>query len=172
MIGFTLLGKIISVHGKSGDVKVKIFDENVGEIDPLNYCFIDFFDNKKKLSVKSAKFIGKFLILSFEGFNSKEASTILLEKDVYLGKNKSEPDQEFSFLVTDLVDSNVFANEVLLGKITDVFSVPSNDVYVLEDANGKEILVPALKELIDRFDKKEKKLYLKVEKSYFEDDEN
>ncbi len=172
MIGFTLLGKIISVHGKSGEVKVKIFDENVGDIDPLNYCFIDFFDIKKKLSVKSAKFIGKILILSFEGFNSKEASTILLEKDVYLEKNKSEPDQEFSFLVTDLLDSNVFANDVLLGKITDVFSVPSNDVYVLEDVNGKEILVPALKELIDRFDKKEKKLYLKVEKSYFEDDEN
>lgn len=172
MIGFILLGKIISLHGKSGDVKVKIFDESVGEKDTLNYCFVDFFDNKKKLSVKSAKFIGKFLILSFEGFNSKEASTILLEKDVYLEKNKSEPGQEFSFLVTDLLDSGVFANDVLLGKITDVFSVPSNDVYVLEDGNGKEILIPALKELIDRFDKKEKKLYLKVEKSYFEDDEN
>lgn len=156
----------------SGDVKVKIFNENSDEVDTLDHCFVDFFGNKKKLNVQSAKFSGKFLVLSLDGFNSKEASAILLEKDVYLEKNESEPDQAFSFLIKDLVNSKVFAKDVLLGKITDVLSLPGNDVYVLEDENGKEILVPALKEIIDRFDKKEKKLYLKVEKSYFEDDEN
>ncbi|MDP3684315.1 MAG: ribosome maturation factor RimM [Ignavibacteria bacterium] len=172
MIGFSLLGKIISVHGMSGDVKVKIFDDTLEEIDSLDFCFVDFFGNKKKLSVLSAKFSGKFLVLSLEGFGSKEASSILVDKELFIQKTETKPDQEFSFLIKDLVDSKVFAENVLLGKITDVLSLPSNDVYVLEDENGKEILVPALKEIIDRFDKKEKKLYLKVEKSYFEDDEN
>lgn len=172
MIGFSLLGKIISVHGMSGDVKVKIFADTLEEVDSMNFCFVDFFGNKKKLNVRSAKFSGKFLVLSFEGFNSKEASTILLEKDVYLEKNENEPDQEFSFLIVDLENSKVFAKDVLLGRIVDVLSLPGNDVYVLEDEDGNELLVPALKEIIDRFDKKDKKLYLKVEKSYFEDDEN
>ncbi len=156
----------------SGDVKVKIFADTLEEVDSMNFCFVDFFGNKKKLNVRSAKFSGKFLVLSFEGFNSKEASTILLEKDVYLEKNENEPDQEFSFLIVDLENSKVFAKDVLLGRIVDVLSLPGNDVYVLEDEDGNELLVPALKEIIDRFDKKDKKLYLKVEKSYFEDDEN
>lgn len=156
----------------SGDVKVKILDDTLEEIDSLDFCFVDFFGNKKKLSVLSAKFSGKFLVLSLEGFGSKEASSILVDKELFIQKTETTPDQEFSFLIKDLVGSKVFAENVLLGKITDVLSLPSNDVYVLEDENGKEILVPALKEIIDRFDKKEKKLYLKVEKSYFEDDEN
>lgn len=156
----------------NGDVKVKIFDDTLEEVDSLGFCFVDFFGNKKKLTVQSAKFSGKFLVLSFEGFGSEDASSILVNKELYIQKSEREPDQEFSFLIKDLVNSKVFANDVFLGEIIDVLSLPSNDVYVLEDDQKNEILVPALKEIIDRFDKKEKKLYLKVEKSYFEDDEN
>ena len=172
MIGFSLLGKVISVHGKSGEVKVKIFNDFTEEVDFPDFCFVDFFGNKKKLSVQSAKWSGKFLILLIDGFGSKEASSILLEKEIYVTQSETEPDQEFSFLIKDLVNSKVFANDVFLGEIIDVLTLPSNDVYVLEDDKKNEILVPALQEIIDRFDKKEKKLYLKVEKSYFEDDEN
>lgn len=156
----------------SGDVKVKILDDTLEEVDSLDFCFVDFFGNKKKLNVQSAKWSGKFLILLFEGFSSKDASAILLEKEIYIKQTETEPDQEFSFLIKDLVNSKVFANEVFLGEIIDVLTLPGNDVYVLEDDQKNEILVPALKKIIDRFDKKEKKLYLKVEKSYFEDDEN
>lgn len=172
MIGFVLLGKVISVYGKSGEVRIKLFDKDAEEIIPLDFCFVDFFGSKKKLRIKSAKQSGKFLILLFEGFNSQEASFVLLEKDLYLEKEEDEEQPEFSFLIKDLLNSKVFAYDELLGEVIDVLSLPGNDVYVVEDAKGKEILVPAIKNIIDRFDKKEKKLYLKVDKSYFEDDEN
>ncbi len=172
MIGFFLLGKVISVYGKSGEVKVKLFDESSNEILPLDFCYVDFFGNKKKLRIKSAKPSGKFLILLFEGFDSQEASSVLLEKDLFLEKEENEEQPEFSFLIKDLLNSKVFADNEMLGEIIDVLSLPGNDVYVVEDAQKKEILVPAIKNIIDRFDKKEKKLYLKVDKSYFEDDEN
>jgi 16S rRNA processing protein RimM len=33
-----------------------------------------------------------------------------------------------------------------LGKIKDVLSAPGNDVYVIETSEGKELLIPALKD--------------------------
>lgn len=172
MIGFVLLGKVISVYGKSGEVKIKVFDKDAEEIIPSDFCFVDFFGSKKKLRIKSAKQSGKFLILLFEGFNSQEASSVLLEKDLFLEEEENEEQPEFSFLIKDLLHSKVLTNNEMLGEVIDVLSLPGNDVYVVEDTTGKEILVPAIKNIIDRFDKKEKKLYLKVDKSYFEDDEN
>lgn len=172
MIGFGLIGKIISVYGKSGEVKVKLFNESSEDMIPLGFCYVDFFGSKKKLLIKSAKYAGKFLIVLFEGFNSLEASTILLEKEIFLEKDEDQEQPEFSFLIKDLLSSEVFAGDELLGRVVDVLSLPGNDVYVVEDEKGKETLIPAVREIINRFDKKEKKLYLKVEKSYFEDDEN
>jgi 16S rRNA processing protein RimM len=172
LIGFVLFGKVISVYGKSGAVKIKLFDKDSSEMLSLDFCYIDFFGNKKKLRIKSEKQSGKFLILLFEGFNSQEASSVLLEKDLFLEKEQNEELPEFSFLIKDLLNSKVFIDNELLGEIVDVLSLPGNDVYVVEDTKGKEILVPAVRKIINRFDKIEKKLYLKVDKSYFEDDEN
>jgi len=172
LVGFILIGKIISVYGKNGEVKVKLYDESSKEICYSDFYFVDFFGSKKKLRVKSAKQTGKFLILLFEGFNSKEATSVLLEKDLYLEKEENQELPEFSFLIKDLINSEVFACDESLGELIDVLSLPGNDVYVVQDAKGKELLIPAVKEIIHRFDKSVKKLYLKVEKSYFEDDEN
>jgi ribosomal 30S subunit maturation factor RimM len=53
----------------------------------------------------------------------------------------------------------VYRNEILVGKIVDVMVLPANDVYVM-DADGKEILIPAIKEFIEKFIPSEKKLFL------------
>jgi len=172
LTGFVLIGKIISVYGKSGEVKVKLYDEYPEEVFLADFCYVDFFGSKKKLRVNSVKKSGKFLILLFEGFDSEKSNSVLLEKDLYIEQEQTQELPEFSFLIDDLINSTVFVGEELLGKIVDVLSLPGNDVYVVEDVNNKETLVPAIQEIINRFDKQKKKLYLKVDMSYFEDDEN
>jgi len=169
---FVLLGKIISIYGKSGEVKVKVFDTDVGQILPFDFCFVDFFGSKKKLNVASFKRTGDNLIVLFDQFNSPDASAILLNKELYLLREETNAEQEFSYLIKDLLQSTVIAKDELLGTIKDVLSLPGNDVYVVEDTLGNEILVPAIKQIIGRFDKKKKLLHLKVNKTFFEDDEN
>ena len=44
--------------------------------------------------------------------------------------------------------------------IKDVWKLPSNDVYIIEDTNKKDILIPAIKEYIKFFDPLKKRLEL------------
>ena len=44
------------------------------------------------------------------------------------------------------------------GKIIDVFSTKSNDVYVVKDNAGKQILLPAIKQVIKEVDLKRGKM--------------
>lgn len=46
----------------------------------------------------------------------------------------------------------------LLGKINDVFPTGSNDVYVVKDELGKQILLPAIGDVIKEVDVANKKM--------------
>ena len=44
----------------------------------------------------------------------------------------------------------------------DVFQTGSNDVYTLKNSEGKEILIPAIKEVIKNVDIKNKKIVIHI----------
>ena len=45
-----------------------------------------------------------------------------------------------------------------LGEVIDVFSTGSNDVYVVKDSLNKQILLPAIKDVIKNIDIENKKI--------------
>ena len=48
--------------------------------------------------------------------------------------------------------------EKLLGNLEDIFNTGSNDIYVVRDELGKQILLPAIKEVIKKVDIENKKM--------------
>ena len=67
------------------------------------------------------------------------------------------------YFIADLIGLEVYTNQnELLGKLDDVFSTGSNDVYVVKDQNGKQILLPAIKEVIKQIDLKNKKITVEL----------
>ena len=54
-----------------------------------------------------------------------------------------------SFFIADIIGSQVYdENNVLLGQLTDVLQTGSNDVYIVKQEDGKELLIPALKSVV------------------------
>ncbi len=49
-----------------------------------------------------------------------------------------------------------------LGKVDDVFKTGSNDVYVVKDELGKQILLPAIKDVIKNVDLENKKIIVNL----------
>ncbi len=43
-----------------------------------------------------------------------------------------------------------------LGKLEDIYNTGSNDIYVVKDELGKQILLPAIKDVIKKVDLEEK----------------
>ena len=72
-------------------------------------------------------------------------------------RDQEEELEEGSYYVVDILGCkvNTDANQEL-GKIVDVFQTGSNDVYVVKDEQGKQILLPAIKQVIKNVDIKNK----------------
>jgi 16S rRNA processing protein RimM len=168
---FFLVARITSVADNKGFVKIYSYSDFPERFFSLSEVYIDFFDSKKKFIVEDVKKIKNDFFIKFRNFDSASDTRVLLDKEIFVTEKDAVKLPEKVFFVHDLLDSKVFRNEKLFGIIKDVLSYPANDVYVIEDVNGGEILLPALSELIESFDPENKVMILKPGGSFYEDED-
>lgn len=166
-----MIARITSTADKQGFVKIFSYSDFPERFFSLHEVYIDFFGSKKRFIVEEVKKSKNDFFIRFKNFNNDSDTRVLLDKEIFVEEKDAVKPPENVFFVHDLLNSRVFRNDKLFGKIKDVVSYPANDVYVIEDVSGKEILLPALSELIESFDPVNKILILKPGESFYEDED-
>ena len=63
------------------------------------------------------------------------------------------------YYIVDLLGLEVYTdNNELLGTVDDIFNTGSNDIYVVKDELGKQILLPGISEVIKEINLEKKKI--------------
>lgn len=166
-----MIARITSTADKQGFVKIFSYSDFPERFFSLDEVYIDFFGSKKRFIVEEVKKSKNDFFIRFKNFNNDSDTRVLLNKEIFVEEKDAVKPPENVFFVHDLLNSRVFRNDKLFGKIKDVVSYPANDVYVIEDVSGKEILLPALSELIESFDPVNKIMTLKPGESFYEDED-
>ena len=80
-----------------------------------------------------------------------------------INREDEEPLEEGTYYIVDLLGSEVYTDEdVLLGKLEDIYNTGSNDIYVVKDELGKQVLLPAISDVIKNIDIKNKKITVHI----------
>ena len=67
------------------------------------------------------------------------------------------------YFIADLIDLSVFdEDEKQIGTLADVMQTGANDVYVINMTDGRELLLPAIKECILSVDMEERKMVVHI----------
>ncbi len=167
---FYLIAKIVSVYGNEGFVKILSYTDFPERFFDLNKVYLDFFDDKKEFVVEKVKHQKNSFLLKFRNFNSASESEILIGKEIFVDQMNLVKLPENYFYIHDLIGSQVYRNNVLLGVIKDVLKYPANDVYLIDNL-GEEILIPAAFEFIESFDPEKKILVLKPGDALYDDED-
>jgi 16S rRNA processing protein RimM len=167
---YFLIARITSASDRKGFVKIFSYSDFPERFLSLKEVYIDFFDIKKKFFVEEVKKVKNDFFIRFKNFTSASDTKILLDKEIYVDQKNVVKLPDNVYFIHDLLNCKVFRNEKYFGKILDVLAYPANDVYLIEDTNGQEILLPALSELIESFDAKHKMMILKPGESFYEDE--
>ena len=62
-----------------------------------------------------------------------------------------------------MIGIDVYTDEnILLGKLEDIFNTGSNDIYVVKNELGKQILLPAISDVIKQIDMENKKMIVHI----------
>lgn len=143
------IGAIASTHGVHGEVKIYPTTDEVERFKDLKECLLDTGNGMMNLTIESVKYFKQFVILKFKEMSSINDIEKYRGKDLLVTRSNAIALDEDEYYFSDLIGLKVLTDEDrTFGTVKDIFHTGANDVYVIEDENGKECLFPAIHECI------------------------
>lgn len=143
------VGVISSTHGVRGEVKVYPTTDDVNRFKKLKNVVLDTGKEHLKLEVSGVKFFKNQVISKFKGIDNINDIEKYKGKDLLVNREDAVALEENENYVADLIDLKVVTDEgQVLGVLTEVMETGANDVYVVETEDGKELLLPAIRDCI------------------------
>jgi 16S rRNA processing protein RimM len=167
---FYLIAEIEQRVGIDGFVKITPISDYPERFFNLEKVYLDFWGDKKTFIVTEVKKHKESFFLKFKNFDSLRDSQVLIGRKIYVDDEDVVKLPENHFFLHDLIDVKVFIRDEKIGVVTEVLKLPANDVLVVKKDDGTEQLIPFVLELIEELQLEKKRLSLKIEKDFFEDE--
>lgn len=172
MTEYFLVAKIVSAEGDKGFLKIDSFSDSLERFSKLKKVCLDFWGEKKVFLLQSVKKKKENILIKFENFDDRESVGVLIGREIFIDDKDLLKLPKEHYFIHDIIGCKVIRNDAKFGEVTDIYSMPGNDVYVIRKTSGEEILIPAAHEFIESIDTLNKVLILKSGKDIYEDDED
>ena len=157
------VGVISSTHGVRGEVKVYPTTDDPERFLDLEEVILDTGRERLPLKIENVKFFKNMVILQFKGYDNINDIEKYKGRDLYITRDQAVELEEDEYFIADLIGMSVVAEDgTVLGTLADVMPTGANDVYVVRTENGKELLIPAIKECILNVDVEERAMRIHV----------
>ena len=138
-------GQIVNTHGLRGDMKIMPWADDPDDLLDFDRFFVD----GKEYEVQHSSRQKNMILLKLKGVDSIDDANKLRNKELCICRDDVELDDGVVF-IADLIGLPVVADGVEIGKITEVLTMPGNDVYVVKGKH--EYMIPAVKEYVEPLD--------------------
>lgn len=161
------IGRIINTHGLRGDLKVDPWCDGIETFEFLKNISI----NGQEYKIKSVKPHKNAFLLKLEEINSIEDAEKLKGAVITANEEDMPPLPEGVFYLRDIIGLEVYEGERHIGKIYDWIETGPNNVYVIKRPSGKDVLIPAIDEVVKKIDIENKVMSVELLKGLMEDED-
>lgn len=157
------LGQIVNSYGIKGFLKVVPYTDDNTRFNDLETIYIEKSNKLQEYVIEEVKYSKNLVLLKLKGIDTIEQAEKF--RNCYLKINRKDAIEleEDTYFLVDLIGIEVFTESgESLGNIIDVFPTGSNDVYVVKNEEGKQVLLPAIKDVIKSVDIKNKKMVVNL----------
>lgn len=153
------IGQIVNHFGIKGMVKVNPFTDDVSKFEELKTILLE--QNKKltEIQIEEVKYSKNQVLLKLKGIDTVEEAEKYRGCYLKIARKDAKKLPKDTYFIADLIGTTVYTEEgVLLGKVQDIYNSGASDIYVVKDDNGKQILLPAINEVIKDIDIEQEKI--------------
>lgn len=153
MTKYLEIGQIVNTFGIKGMVKIKPFTDDIRRFDKLETIYIKNKKSRKEYEIEEVKYHKNMVLMKLKGIDTIEEAEALRQSYLLVDRDKEEPLEEGVYYIVDLIGLEVYTDEnQLLGKVDDIFNTGSNDIYVVKDELGRQILLPGIPDVLKNVD--------------------
>jgi 16S rRNA processing protein RimM len=155
-----MIGIIGAPHGTNGAMRVRIISDFPERLATLSHVYIGSDPQRRRL--RSLRGASPSAILDVSGVSSREEAALYRGMPVYMDIRDAKPLDEGEYYWHQLIDMTVVTAEgETLGVLTSILQTGANDVYVVTQPDGTELLLPAIKDVILDIDVPNKRMVAK-----------
>ena len=131
-----------------GEMKMDVWCDSFDSLRNVETVYLDE-AGEKPMMLKSRRVHGNFLLITLEGVETLEDAMRYKTKQLYANRDNI-PKAEGAHFIADLIGLPVYDVESgeEIGKVSDVFNRGACDILEVKRPNGKEALIPKVKEFI------------------------
>jgi 16S rRNA processing protein RimM len=155
------IGKIISTHGRRGEVKVYPLTDFPERYQSLKEAFLTTTTSEpESLFIDKVRFHKGLIILKLKGYDTIDEAERLKGRIIGIPEDQVWPLGEDEYYQFQIIGLNVYTETgSYLGAVESIFPTGSNDVYVVRN-DRKEYLIPATKEVIREINLEAKRIII------------
>jgi 16S rRNA processing protein RimM len=144
---FLAVGKVRRPHGVTGDVLVEVYTDFPERLQPKAVVYAG--EAHIPLTIQRQRIHNDGILMAFDGYTTPEQVGRFRNQSLYIAVAEAVELPEGEFYYHELLDLSVLDESgKLLGKVTEIMQTGANDVYVVTDEAGHEILLPAIADVV------------------------
>lgn len=147
---FVSIAHLLAPYGLKGEVRAFPLSDFPERYHGLKRVFVG--KEKKELNIEYFRWYNKYLLLKFEGIDTREEAQKLRDLALYVPVSEVWQLPQDFYYVFQLIGLKVYDEKYgFLGELREVETTGANDVYLIE-YEGKTICIPALRSVVKKID--------------------
>ena len=147
------IGQIVNTFGVKGWLKVNPFTDDITRFEKLKTVYVVKNKNMTEIEIEEVKYHKNMVLIKFKGIEDMTMAEKLKGCFIKIHRKDAIELPEDTYFIADIIGSDVITDDGKnLGKVDDIYSTGSKDIYVVKDELGKQILLPSIKEVILNID--------------------
>lgn len=165
------IGKVVAPFGVRGELKVLLLTDIPNRFAELEAVHLGP-EHTRHLIKGVRPYKGEMVVLKLTGIDDANTAETLRSFDLTIPLDqlaKLPPDSYYQHDIIGLQVRTLRGREI--GMVEDIMVTGSNDVYILKAPDGKQILVPAIKDVVKQIDLIRQMMYIEPIAGLLDNDE-
>ena len=157
------IGQIVNHYGIKGMVKVNPFTDDISQFEKLKSILLVKDGKLSEVEIEETKYSKNQVLLKLKGIDTVEEAEKYRGCYLKIARSNSKKLPKDTYFIADLLGLTVYTDEnILLGKVEDIYNSGANDIYVIKSEDGKQILLPGTKEVIKQIDLEQERITVHI----------
>ena len=148
---YLAVGLLRKPHGVMGEISMQVLTDFPERLGKGKVILVG--EDPRPLKIEAVRWHGNSLLLKFAEFSDCDEVGVLRNLMVYVSAKELPALPEGGYYYHQLIGLAVVDEAgQTLGELAEILETRANDVYVVKDEDGKELLLPVTDEVILRVD--------------------
>lgn len=145
------VGRILRPHGIRGELVLEVYTDLVFSIEKGRSVFLGL--DRSLHIVRSIRSHRDRVLLGIANCVDRDTAEGYRDQEVFIVAEEAEPLEEGVYFHWQILGLDVLTEDGRsLGKIVKIHETGANDVYIVRDESGNELLLPAIEAVVRRVD--------------------